>query len=240
MPRQKGKKRKLGGKPLSTRFMKAYIGKNIVRLTRKMKRAKDAGWYKGSDAMMSANATLRYMYRKYDYDPNSYHTGKQFMANLKSWNEIRAFYNALKKIDEVSSYGAKVTLKRREAEFAKIMENARQRAIENGQRVTPQMYNTSYSERFDLLSNLSQEFHEIFAFMTYEEAETFIAEGATNIEQLLSAYYQKTEDWDWKNEPRLKEKNIMSMKTYSYLEGKYGKNPTKINRVYLKIKGGKI
>ena len=76
--------------------------------------------------------------------------------------------------------------------------------------------------------------------MTYEEAETFIAEGNDTIEQLLSAYYRKIEDWDWKNEPRLKEKNILYVKTHVYLSDKYANNPNKVNRVFLKIKGGKI
>lgn len=234
------KKRKIGGKPLSARYMKSYIAKNTVRLTRKMKRAKDAGWYKGSSKLQSASSTLRYLYRKYDYNPDQYHTGKSFINNLKSWNEIKAMYNALKKIDEANSYAAKRALKRKETQFANLMEQAKQKAIAEGKRVRPNMFNTSYSERFDLLSDLSSEFHEIFAFMTYEEAETFIAEGNDTIEQLLSAYYRKIEDWDWKNEPRIKEKNIMSVKTHVYLSNKYANNPSKVNRVFLKIKGGKI
>lgn len=234
------KKRKIGGKPLSARYMKSYIAKNTVRLTRKMKRAKDAGWYKGSSKLQSASSTLRYLYRKYDYDPNQYHTGKSFINNLKSWNEIKAMYNALKKIDEANSYAAKSALKRKETEFANLMERAREKAIAEGKRVTPKMFNTTYSERFDLLSDLSSEFHEIFAFMTYEEAETFIAEGNDTIEQLLSAYYRKIEDWDWKNEPRIKERNTLSTKTDEYIKFKYYRTPNMTNKVIVKIKGGKI
>ena len=229
-------KHKIGGKPLSARYMKSYIAKNMVRLTRKMKRAKDAGWYMGSQNLMSANSTLRYMYRKYGLDPDNYHTGKNFLDNIKSWNEIKAMYNALQKVEQASSYAAKSRLKRYEKEFSEMMEKAKQEAIERGERVTPKMYNTSYSDRFALLSDLSMEFHEIFAFMTYNEVETAIAEGNNTVELLLQKYYNKIKDWDMTNDPRTKHKFMMAIKTETYVNKKY--KGTNRSRMLNKIKGG--
>lgn len=234
------KRRKVGGKPLTVKYMKAYIGQNIVRMNRKLKRAKDSGWYMGSELMKQANSTLRYLYRKYDFDPNVLHGGKNFTSNMRSYNEIRALYNALKKIEMTSAFASKTRLKGYEEEFAKKLSEAKEKAIKEGKRVTPQMYNTTFSERFSLLSDLSSEFHEIFAFLTYNEVETAIAEGNDTIEQLLTTYYRKISDWEWKNEPRLKEKNIMTMKTHQYLYSKYekSKNKSTISRMFNKITGG--
>lgn len=229
------------GKPLSARYMKGFIGRNIVRLTRKMKNAKKSGWYMGSDAMKEASSTLRYIYRKYDFDPDKFHTGEKFMSNLKSWNEIRAFYNALKKIDESSAAAARVRLKANEKRFQTMMEEARERAIKEGRKVTKQMYNTSYTKRFELLSDLSTEFHEIFAFMTYNEVETAIAEGNDTIELLLTTYYNKISDWDWKDEDkRERYKNRITVKTHEYLTKKYTATGQKreINRKFKKITKG--
>lgn len=229
------------GKPLSTRYMKGYIGRNIVRLTRKMKNAKKSGWYMGSDAMKEASSTMRYLYRKYDFDPDKWHTGEKFMENLKSWNEVRAFYNALKKIDESSPAAARVRLKSNEKKFQAMMEEARERAIKEGRKVTKQMYNTSYTKRFELLSDLSSEFHEIFAFMTYNEVESAIAEGNDSIELLLTTYYNKISDWDWKNEDkRERYKNRITVKTHEYLTKKYTATGQKreINRKFKKITKG--
>lgn len=229
------------GKPLSMRYMKGYIGRNIVRLTRKMKNAKSSGWYMGSDAMREASSTMRYLYKKYDFDPNKFHTSEKFMIHLKSWNEVRAFYNALQKIDNANPYSARITLKNAESRFKDMMEEAKEKAIKEGKRISPQAFNTSYKDRFQLLSDLSSEFHEIFAFMTYNEVESAIAEGNDTIELLLTAYYNKISDWDWTNEEkRERYKNKITVKTHEYLTKKYTVTGQKreINRKFKKITKG--
>ena len=122
-----------------------------------------------------------------------------------------------------------------------MMEEARERAIKEGRKVTKQMYNTSYTKRFELLSDLSTEFHEIFAFMTYNEVETAIAEGNDTIELLLTTYYNKISDWDWKDEDkRERYKNRITVKTHEYLTKKYTATGQKreINRKFKKITKG--
>lgn len=229
------------GKPLSARYMKGYIGRNIVRLSRKMKNAKKSGWYMGSEAMKSASSTMRYLYRKYDFDPDQMHTGESFMSHLQSWNEIRAFYNALKKIEEASPAASRIRLKAKEREFKQMMEESKQKAIQEGRKVLPKAFNTSYKDRFQLLSDLSSEFHEIFAFMTYNEVESTIAEGNNTIELLLSAYYNKISDYDWTNEEkRERYKNKITIRTHEYLTKKYTATGQKnqINKKFKKITKG--
>lgn len=202
-------KKKKNRNTVSVKYMRAYIGRNLQKDLKKLQRAESSGWYKGSAQLQSARGRIRQIYKRYGLDVtrekvvdnqvtlvSSYHAGKKFQESLKSYGDISAIYMALKEIESVNPYGAKVKLKRLSSEFDEMRDNAIQKAQQKGKKVSPLMRKMTYENAFDIVSRLSQEFHEVFAFMTYNEVLEAVAEGDNTMESLLMRYHKKISEFE--------------------------------------------
>lgn len=234
MPKAKKRRRN----SLTAKYMCAYIGRNLQKDLKKLERAERAGWYKGSDALQSARGRIRGIYKRYGLDVTKervvnnqveqvsfYHSGKKFQESLKSYGDISAMYMALKEIEGVNSYGAKMALRRKEREFAELRDKAIAQALEDGKRVSPMMRNMTYENSFDIVSRLSQEFHEVFAFMTYNEVLEAVAEGDNTMEALLMRYHSKVSEFE------LNEVETKRAMTIHQKESKYFTDSKKLHKI---------
>lgn len=207
------KKRKMN--TLTAKYMKAYIGRNLEKDLKKLQRSEASGWYKGSEKLRSARGRIRQVYKRYGLDitrekpiyntqtgkyettiVSSYHYGKKFRDSLKSYGDISAIYLALKEIEETSVSASKARLKTAEEQFIIDRDKTIAEKISRGERVSPSFRNMTYANAFDIISRLSSEFHEVFAFLTYNEVKTFVTEGNNTMESLLMKYHEKIADME--------------------------------------------
>jgi hypothetical protein len=163
-------------KPRSIGFqeMREYISHNITPAVRKLKRWKKNDLYKGSPAMQVANKNLRSLYQKYGMEETKYHAGKIFRDQIKSYEDLRSLYATIYTIQGADAKEARVQLNKNIKDF----ERAKQIWSALGKKVS----NTSYIKAFDTLSYLSQEFHELFAILTYNEVKVALAESDNPID----------------------------------------------------------
>ena len=154
---------------LSFKEMREYIARNITSSTRKLKRWIQNDLYKGSPTMQVAHKNLRSMYKKYGFEETKYHTGKIFRDQIKSYEDLRTLYSTLYNIQGADPKEARKTLDQNIKKF----ERAKKLWSVMGKDVS----NTSYIKAFDTLSYLSQEFHELFAILTYNEVQVALAES---------------------------------------------------------------
>ena len=173
--------------------MREYIARNITASTRKLKRWIQNDLYKGSPTMQVAYKNLRSMYKKYGLEETKYHTGKIFRDQIKSYEDLKTLYSALYNIQGADPREARETLN----ENIKKFERAKELWSAMGKNVS----DTTYIQAFDTLSYLSQEFHELFAILTYNEVQVALAESdnpvdvfekyATRIENKILTEKQK-------------------------------------------------
>ena len=158
-------------KPRSIGFheMREYISRNITPAVRKLKRWIKNDLYKGSPAMQVANKNLRSIYQKYGMEESKYHTGKIFRDQIKSYEDLRSLYATLYAIQGADAKEARVQLDKNIRDF--------ERAKELWSNFGKKTSNISYIQAFDTLSYLSQEFHELFAILTYNEVKVALAQS---------------------------------------------------------------
>lgn len=154
---------------LNFKEMREYISRNITAATRKLKRWVDNDLYKGSPTMQVAYKNLRQMYKKYGFEETKYHTGKIFRDQIKSYEDLRTLYSSLYAIQGANANEARAQLNSNIKKF----ERAKQLWSALGKEVS----DTTYVQAFDTLSYLSQEFHELFAILTYNEVQVALAES---------------------------------------------------------------
>ena len=165
--------------------MRDYIAKNITSATRKMKRWMDSELYKGSPTMQVARKNLKQMYKKYGFDEGKYHTGKIFRDQIKSYEDLRTLYRTIVSIQGANAKEAKAHFD----ENVLMFENAKKMWKEMGMEVS----DIDYAEAFDVLSYLSQEYHEMFAILTYNEVQIALANNKTPI-SVFQKYANKLKD----------------------------------------------
>lgn len=231
-------KKKRNRSKVTVKHMKAYIGRNLQKDLKKLERAEISGWYKGSHSLQEARGRIRSIYKRYGLEVTKekvvdnqvtqvsfYHAGKKFQESLRSYGDINAIYQALKLIENVSPYGAKVAIKRRAQEFERQRDEAIRKAIAEGKRVSPEMRKMTYENSFDVVSRLSQEFHEVFAFMTYNEVLEAIAEGDNTMEALLTRYHKKISEFE------LNEEEVRHAMKIHQKESKYFTDSRKLAKI---------
>lgn len=170
---------------LNFKEMREYIARNITSATRKLKRWVDNDLYKGSPTMQVAYKNLRQMYKKYGLEESKYHTGKIFRDQIKSYEDLRTLYSSLYNIQGANANEAREHLNSNIKKF----ERAKQIWSAMGKEVS----NTTYIQAFDTLSYLSQEFHELFAILTYNEVQTALAES-DNVVDVFEKYAKRLEN----------------------------------------------
>ena len=164
-------------KPRSVSFheMREYIARNITPATRKLKRWIKNDLYKGSPIMQVSYKNLRQIYKKYGLEESKYHTGKIFRDQIKSYEDLHSLYSALYNIKGANASEAKAQLNKNINRFERAKEVWKAIGKEK-------VSNISYIEAFDKLSYLSQEFHELFAILTYNEVQVSLAESDSIID----------------------------------------------------------
>lgn len=165
--------------------MREYIARNITSATRKLKRWVDNDLYKGSPTMQVAYKNLRQMYKKYGLEETKYHTGKIFRDQIKSYEDLRTLYSSLYAIQGANANEARTQLNSNIKKF----ERAKQLWSALGKEVS----DTTYVQAFDTLSYLSQEFHELFAILTYNEVQAALAES-DNVVDVFEKYSKRLEN----------------------------------------------
>ena len=165
--------------------MRAYIGKNITAATRKLKRWVNSGLYKGSPVMQTARKNLRQMYKKYGLEEDRYHTGKIFRDQIKSYEDLRTLYQSIQSIQGANANEAKKQLNKNIHDF----ERAKQIWAALGKDTS----NITFEEAFDMLSYLSQEFHELFSILTYNEVKVALANSG-DVVNVFQRYSKRLED----------------------------------------------
>lgn len=165
--------------------MREYIARNITAATRKLKRWVDNDLYKGSPTMQVAYKNLRQIYKKYGLEESRYHTGKIFRNQIKSYEDLRSLYSALYNIQGANANEARAQLNKNINRF--------ERAKEIWSAMGKDVSDTTYIQAFDTLSYLSQEFHELFAILTYNEVQVALAES-DNIVDVFEKYSKRLEN----------------------------------------------
>lgn len=171
---------------LNFKEMREYIARNITAATRKLKRWVDNDLYKGSPTMQVAYKNLRQIYKKYGLEESKYHTGKIFRDQIKSYEDLRSLYSALYNIQGANANEARTQLNKNITRFERAKELWKAVGKEK-------VSDISYIEAFDTLSYLSQEFHELFAILTYNEVQAALAES-DNVVDVFEKYAKRLEN----------------------------------------------
>lgn len=155
--------------------MLAYVSKYTKSAIEKLKYLERTNAYKGSEKAQYAKGQLRNLYRKFDYNADIYHTGKGFIAKLTSNADLTVLYNAIQDIRSIDTREAKMNYMAKKVEYEDLGVN--------------------YDEKFNLMSRMSVEFHEIFAFISYGESEVEFKEGnITTPDEMLGKFLDTIED----------------------------------------------
>lgn len=161
----------------SMKAMKAYIKSNIKSATAKLKRLEKTDLYKASPVAQRAKSQLRMLYRKMDVKEDIYHYGMNFQNKLTSVADVRVLYNAIMDIRSIDTRSVRKEYNRLKEVF--------------------DTYKVDFEKSFESISQLSSDFHEIFAILTYNEVRTafvedkFQATPINMIEKLLKTVSDK-------------------------------------------------
>lgn len=203
MKKKKRKKSKL----LTKKYIDTYLNKNIDKAIRKLKSMKKSGSYKASDNAQQAYAKIRMIYRKYGFDENMFHKGAKFREQLRSLNDLNVFYRAIKQIMEINT---RVETRK----YHKLQEEYKKN-------------NVNFDDNFNILSTLSSEFHEVFAFLSYNEVQDMLTEGYNTIEDILKKYKETISDKELTDTQKYKSSQLdnkiitkVNSKSLRYIMGK--------------------
>ena len=107
--------------------------------------------------------------------------------------EMKAVYKAVQNIQSANAKEAKAQLEENTIAFAEYMSKVKKAWQKIGKDYRDFKY-VSYNDAFDTLSQLSQEFHEIFAFLTYNEVQMALAEKGDEYMNVFTHYAERLND----------------------------------------------
>lgn len=171
------KKKRKHNKLLTKKYIDSYLNKNIDKAIRKLKNMRNNGSYKASDKAQQAYSQMRMIYRKYGFDEDVMHKGKKFRNEIRSINDLNVFYRSIKDILEIN---ARVETRK----YNKLKEEYKQNGVD-------------FDKNFNVLSRLSSEFHEVFAFLTYNDVQTMLTTKeykTSTVEDILKKYKENLAD----------------------------------------------
>lgn len=155
---KKKKSSRIKGKAYARSTMEKYIKKNIKSAMGKLKRAKSKGYYKASPELQEINSALRNLYRKFDKDVNNLYKSKNFINQLQSNADLGVLYRSVRDIMELD-------MRDLSKRYKKMKSKLDDRGI-------------NLDEEFNMLSMLSSDFHEIFAFLSYNRVSEILETGS--------------------------------------------------------------
>ena len=171
------KKKRKHNKLLTKKYIDSYLNKNIDKAIRKLKNMRNNGSYKASDKAQQAYSQMRMIYRKYGFDEDVMHKGKKFRNEIRSINDLNVFYRSIKDILEIN---ARVETRK----YNKLKQEYKQNGVD-------------FDKSFNVLSRLSSEFHEVFAFLTYNDVQTMLSSKeykTSTVEDILKKYKENLAD----------------------------------------------
>src|SRR5574344_232094 len=204
------KKKRKHNKLLTKKYIDIYLNKNIDKAIRKIKNMRNNGSYKVSEKAQQAYSSMRMIYRKYGFDEDVMHKGKKFRNEIRSINDLNVFYRSIKQIMETN---ARVETRK----YKKLKEEYKQNGVD-------------FDKDFNTLSRLSSEFHEVFAFLTYNDVQTMIMSKeykTSTVEDILKKYKENLADKELTDSQKYKSSQLnkkivtkFNMKQLKYILGK--------------------
>lgn len=205
------KKKRKHNKLLTKKYIDFYLNKNIDKAIRKLKNMRNNGSYKASDKAQQAYSQMRMIYRKYGFDEDVMHKGKKFRNEIRSINDLNVFYRSIKDILEIN---ARVETRK----YNKLKEQYKQNGID-------------FDKNFNVLSRLSSEFHEVFAFLTYNNVQTMLTSKeykTSTVEDILKKYKENLADKELTDRQKYKSSQLnkkivtkFNSKQLKYILGKW-------------------
>lgn len=205
------KKKRKHNKLLTKKYIDFYLNKNIDKAIRKLKNMRNNGSYKASDKAQQAYSQMRMIYRKYGFDEDVMHKGKKFRNEIRSINDLNVFYRSIKDILEIN---ARVETRK----YNKLKEEYKQNGVD-------------FDKNFNVLSRLSSEFHEVFAFLTYNDVQTMLISKeykTSTVEDILKKYKENLADKELTDRQKYKSSQLnkkivtkFNSKQLKYILGKW-------------------
>lgn len=156
--------------------MEEFIVKNISKAKAKLSYLKKRGYYKASYVAQEVNSQLRMLNRKYGMDENKFYAGKSFKNKIKSGGDLNILYRAVNDIMNIDTREARAIY------------------LDFKDRLSKEM-DIDLDKNFDFVSKLSSDFHEVFAFLSYNDAVEFIENPDENsLKNVFKKIIELTED----------------------------------------------
>ena len=141
----------------SRKTMELFITKNASKVKSKLRYLEQRGYYKASNTAQYHKSQIRSLNRKYGFREDWIQTGKKFRDTIKSNSDLGIMYKAFKNIIAINTKKEGIKYQKKILEYEKV--------------------GVDFVKSFNVISNLSSEFHELFAVLTYETVETGLKEG---------------------------------------------------------------
>lgn len=162
-------------KNLNRDTMLAYVNKYQKSAIEKLKYLESTGIYKANEKAQYAKGQLRMLYRKFDENPDIYHSGKKFVNKLSSNADLKILYNTIKDIRSIDTRVARKQMEELSKRYSK--------------------FGVKLEEKFNLFSKLSSEYREIYAFLSYGEISVGYIEGdVRNMNDIINTFYETISD----------------------------------------------
>lgn len=137
--------------------MEKYVRANITKAMNKLKRAKKNKYYQASPELKRASSQLRTLYRKLGKNADQFYKSKSFIDTIKSNSDFAVLYRSVRDIMDLD-------MRKLSKEYQKMKSMLAERGID-------------FDSTFDTLSFLSSNFHDIFAFLSYNRVSRIIENG---------------------------------------------------------------
>lgn len=156
----------------SRQYMEKYVNRNINSAIGKLKRAEQRGYYMSSDLMKESKSKLRQLYKKMGLNEDIYHKSETFRNSLSSNADYAVLFRAIHNIMDVD-----------------VRQLAREhRELEN----RLDLIGIDMQKNFHMLSFLSTEFREVYAFLSYNQLSTMVDSGAS-MSKIFEEFVNKAE-----------------------------------------------
>ena len=177
----------------SRKNMELFITKNSSKVKSKLHYLEKKGYYKASDTAQYHKSQIRSLNRKYGFREDWIQTGKKFRDTIKSNSDLGIMYKALKNIMAIDTKKEGIKYKKKILEYEKV--------------------GVDFVKAFNVISNLSSEFHELFAVLTYETVETGLKEGdQKNAYDMLVLFEKELADKDFDKMSDSQRRNIEKLR----------------------------
>lgn len=151
-----------------------FIVQNISKAKNKIAYLKKKGYYKASLIAQQSMAQLKFLNRKYGFSDTTFFTGNSFKGKVKSGGDMNILYRVVRDILDIDTRFV-------HKKYDEIKEDFNDIGID-------------FEKNFDALSYLSSEYHEVFAFLSYNEVSDIVGSGDGDIASKLFGVIERMHD----------------------------------------------